>query len=177
MAEPVISSNRVRSTSGTIRDLEKNISEIVARGFKGPELMKFKLGSAVQNQDPKRGHIADLPACYVFVEAMFPDVRTIGAGTGNPQTIEEIYMVTVQYISSPVDANESLNTVKEAGYFLYDWLIENLNLNDICSGAAKITDVDFTPEYFSYKKKWEALDNFIIRLNVQNVRRKITARR
>jgi hypothetical protein len=176
MAEPVISRNRVRTTQGTIRDLELNISDIVSRGFEGVDLVKFKPRSII-NQDPKRGNIGDLPSCYIFVEAMFPDVKTIGAGTGNQQTIEEIYMVTIQYISSPIDSNESLNTIKQAGYFLYDWLIENLNVNDICSGATSITDLDFTPEYFSYQKKWEALDNFIIRLNVQNVRRKITARR
>jgi hypothetical protein len=176
MAEVEISPNRIQSPDGLIKDLENNIISICKRGFQEiDELRRFEPQDWI-TQDPKRAGVKSLPSLFVYVESLFPAVRTIGQATTANQNVQEIFIVSVQYVYSPLDSDESDDSLKTCQWYLYRHLLSNLNFNDVCRGTHSIMDIDSTPEYLDYKK-YQALDNFVIRLQVGNLVNMSTARR
>lgn len=176
MAEIEISRERIQSPDGLIKDLENNIISICKKAFDEIEYLRKFTPKDYVSQDPKRSGVKELPSLFVYVETLFPAVRTIGQATGANQSVQETFIVSVQYVYSPLDSNESDDTLKTCEWYLYRYLMANLNLNDLCRGTHSIMDIDSTPEYLDYKK-YQALDNFVIRLQVGNLVSMPTARR
>lgn len=179
MAEvPTINKDRIQSPNGLIKDIEDNILTICKNGFIEHEHLRAFEPNDYVSKDPKRAGVKELPSLFVYVENVFPNVRTIGQGTGASMSVEEAYIVCVQYVSRIIGEQESYDdSMKICQHYLYRHLLGNLNINDLVRGTSSIMDIDSTPEYLDYNRKYQALDNFIIRVKVGNLIQMPTSRR
>lgn len=134
MPRPVRNSNNISTNRGPFVDIVDNVIVLCKQCFnENDQILSMTPEEYVPTSYKKVG-INRLPSLFVEFVALEPKVNNTGGKLGNKQNFVEGYYINVYYVSAKISDIDNAIKLNEVGYFLYEKLVGNLDLNGYMNG-------------------------------------------
>ena len=160
MAEPIVPLEvAIFTGQGFINDLLANIISICSMAFMEDEQLKPYQPIRYYNGSPKKKSLDGVPTLHVWCPKVLPDRKSIGGQTGDKLTTHFEYFVSIEYVYSDTDTDDSDIVVNQVAAALYDIINRNLNVNGIVNGTNRVFEILTGDSFYAFSDEQMKLQN------------------
>lgn len=167
-----MSDNRVRTGKGLINDIKTNLLKICKQAFETEPLVYFDGPQELKKVSPDHVNIQNLPALFVWCDGFKPSSPALGQQYERRTTEKLEFHCNIQYIVPLIDSEEAEEELDEIGWYLFEHVDANKNLNGIVKTETVVPEVTTVPLLKMVGSQVQPVSNCKIKLVFTVLRKK-----
>lgn len=141
------------SNDGLINDVEEEMKKLINQGFSRSGSGSKHLANYankpkyIETIDPDQTELEDLPGLFCWVDDLDIERNSVGQGSGNKVRTTYKFSGNYQYMIPQNQADVDDEEMKKVGWWLLDWIDQNVDLGGVTSGVPELDGLSLYPKF------------------------------